>query len=123
MGSCCSTGLINPISMSSAKISNELELSRSNQMRLPLLWIAVLHGRVRASLAATTGVYTPDDVVQYLLAGADVVMTTSALLEQGVGHMRTLVDGLSDSLDHRNLDRSPASAGPQPGQDQESRGL
>ena len=85
MGSCCSTGLINPISMSPVKISNELELSRSNQMRLPLLWIAVLHGRVRASLAATTGVYTPDDVVQYLPAGADVVMTTSALLEQGVG--------------------------------------
>jgi dihydroorotate dehydrogenase (fumarate) len=81
------------------KISNDLELSRSNEMRLPLLWIAVLHRRVRASLAATTGVHTPDDVVKYLLAGADVVMTTSALLEHGIGHMRALVEGLDDWLE------------------------
>lgn len=86
------------------KISNDLELSRPHEMRLPLLWIAVLHGRVRASLAATTGVHTADDVVKYLLAGADVVMTTSALLEHGVGHMRSLVDGLSEWLEHRNVE-------------------
>lgn len=72
-------------------------------MRLPLLWIAVLHGRVNASLAAATGVHTADDAAKYLLAGADVVMTTSALLEHGVGHMRTLVDGLSKWLGHRNI--------------------
>jgi dihydroorotate dehydrogenase (fumarate) len=85
------------------KIRNNLELSRSSEMRLPLLWIAVLHGRVAASLAATTGVHDADDVVQYLLAGADVVMTTSALLERGVGHMRTLVDGLAAWLDARGM--------------------
>jgi dihydroorotate dehydrogenase (fumarate) len=85
------------------KISNDLELSRPGEMRLPLLWIAVLHGRVKASLAATTGVQSPDDVVKYLLAGADVVMTTSALLKHGVGHMRTLVEGLSEWLDQRNI--------------------
>lgn len=85
------------------KISNDLDLSQSREMRLPLLWIAVLHGRVNASLAATTGVHTVDDVVKYLLAGADVVMTTSALLERGVGHMRTLVDGLTEWLDQRDM--------------------
>jgi dihydroorotate dehydrogenase (fumarate) len=85
------------------KISNDLELSRSSEMRLPLLWIAVLHGRVPASLAATTGVHTADDAVKYLLAGVDVVMTISALLEHGVGHMRTLVEGLTEWLEQRNI--------------------
>ena len=85
------------------KIRNNLELSRSSEMRLPLLWTAILHGRIEASLAASTGVHTVDDVVQYLLAGADVVMTTSALLEHGVGHMRTLVDGLAGWLARRGM--------------------
>lgn len=85
------------------KIRTDLELSRSHEMRLPLLWIAILHGRLNASLAASTGVHTTDDVVKYLMAGADVVMTTSALLEHGVAHMRTLVDGLSQWLDNRDL--------------------
>ena len=44
-----------------------------------------------------------DDVVKYLLAGADVVMTTSAILEHGTGHMRTLVSGLTEWLDRRDL--------------------
>ena len=76
-------------------------------MRLPLLWIGVLAGRIEASLAATTGVESVDDVVKYLLAGADVVMTTSALLRHGVDHMATLVDGLGDWLSARGL-ASPA---------------
>ncbi len=86
------------------KITHDLDLSRSADMRLPLLWIAVLHGQIKASLAATTGVHTIEDVVKYLLAGADVVMTTSALLEHGVPHMRKLVDGLADWLDKRDME-------------------
>ena len=89
------------------KIRHNLELSRSSEMRLPLLWTAILHGNITASLAASTGVQTTDDVLQYLLAGADVVMTTSALLRHGAGHMRTLVDGLASWLERRGMD-SPA---------------
>jgi dihydroorotate dehydrogenase (fumarate) len=85
------------------KIRHNLALSRSSEMRLPLLWTAILHGQTGASIAASTGVHTVDDVVQYLLAGADVVMTTSALLEHGVGHMRTLVDGLGGWLERRGM--------------------
>ena len=51
---------------------------------------------MRASLAATTGVEGPDDVAKYLLAGADVVMTASALLRHGPEHATVLLDGLSD---------------------------
>lgn len=85
------------------KIRNDLELSLSSEMRLPLLWLGVLHGRVKPSLAASTGVHTVEDVVKYLLAGADVVMTTSALLQHGIGHMRHLVDGLEDWLERRDM--------------------
>jgi len=84
-------------------ITTDLELSRSIEMRLPLMWIAILHGRLTASLAATTGVQNANDVVKYLLAGADVVMTTSALYRHGPGHMRVLVDGLKQWLDQRDM--------------------
>jgi len=74
----------------------EVGLSSPAEARLPRTWIALLHGRVRASLAATTGVETSVDVVKYLLAGADVVMTASALLRHGPEHATVLVDGLAD---------------------------
>jgi dihydroorotate dehydrogenase (fumarate) len=70
-------------------------LSSPAEARLPRAWIALLADRVSASLAATTGVEDPADVAKYLLAGADAVMTASALLRQGVGHVGVLLDGLS----------------------------
>ena len=82
------------IDLARLEVLPDLELSRHNEVRLPLLWLAVLSGHVKLSLAASTGVSSADDVVKYLLVGADVVMTTSALLRHGVGHMRVLVDGL-----------------------------
>jgi dihydroorotate dehydrogenase (fumarate) len=71
-------------------------LSHPVEARLPRTWIALLRGRVRASLAATTGVEAPADLAKYLLAGADVVMTTSALLRNGPEYAAVLLDGLSD---------------------------
>ncbi len=71
-------------------------LSHPSEARLPRTWIALLRGRVRASLAASTGVEGPDDVARYLLAGADVVMTASALLRHGPEYASVLIDGLSD---------------------------
>ena len=71
-------------------------LSTPAEARLPRVWIAILHGHVTASLAATTGVDRPEDVASYLLAGADVVMTASALLRHGLGHATVLLDGLEE---------------------------
>jgi len=71
-------------------------LSSPAEARLPRTWIALLRGRVRAALAATTGVEDSADVARYLLAGADVVMTTSALLRHGPEHAAVLLDGLSE---------------------------
>ncbi len=77
----------------------DLTLSHPSEIRLPLLWIAVLRGRIEASLAATTGVHSREEVIKYLMAGADAVMTTSALLKNGAGFLQTLVDGLSRWLE------------------------
>jgi dihydroorotate dehydrogenase (fumarate) len=70
-------------------------LSSPAEARLPRAWIALLAGRVAASLAATTGVEGSADVARYLLAGADVVMTASALIRHGVAHAGVLLNGLS----------------------------
>lgn len=76
-----------------------LNLSRASEVRLPLLWLAVLHGKIGCSLAATTGVHSRDEVVKYVMAGADAVMTTASLLQHGPAHLRTLTEGLRDWLD------------------------
>jgi dihydroorotate dehydrogenase (fumarate) len=72
-----------------------VELSSPAEARLPQTWISLLRSRVNASLAATTGVAGPADVIK-LLAGADVVMTASALIRHGPGHAAILLDGLSE---------------------------
>ena len=63
-----------------------------------MTWIALLRGRLPASLAATTGVEDATDVVKYLLAGADVVMTASAVLRHGPEYAAELIGGLEDWL-------------------------
>ncbi len=85
-------------------VEPSLELSRPSEIRLPLLWIAVLHDRIEASLAATTGVDTGAEVVKYLLAGADVVMTTSALLRHGAAHLGALRRELEEWMETREYE-------------------
>ena len=92
------------IDLSQLKLRNDLQLSERNEIRLPLLWIAVLSGRIGASLAANTGVESSEEVLKYLLTGADVVMTTSALLRHGVRYMESLLIGLKSWLSAREID-------------------
>jgi dihydroorotate dehydrogenase (fumarate) len=91
------------IDLSRMQLVNTLTLSDPTDMRQPMLWISLLSGRSKASLAASGGVSTVDDVVKYLLVGADVVMTTSALLRHDVEYMTTLVNGLGRWLDEREV--------------------
>jgi dihydroorotate dehydrogenase (fumarate) len=79
-------------------------LSTPGEARLPRAWIAILRGHMKGSLAATTGVDTSDDVAAYLLAGADVVMTASALLRYGPAHAGVLLDGLEQWLRRKGFD-------------------
>jgi len=72
------------------KVTPSLVLSSSAELRLPLRWAAILSGRVEASLAVTTGVHTGADAARCLLAGADVAMMASALVENGPEHVATV---------------------------------
>jgi dihydroorotate dehydrogenase (fumarate) len=81
----------------------DLELSAPSEIRLPLLWIAVLYGRLNnCSLAASRGVQTGMEVIKYVMAGADAVMTTSALLRNGVGHLKLMLKGMTDWMEKRD---------------------
>jgi dihydroorotate dehydrogenase (fumarate) len=82
---------------------SELELSRPFEARLSLTWIALLRGRIEASLAGSSGVGGVLDVVRYLLAGADVVMSASALLRHGPGYAVAMLDELTQWLDERGF--------------------
>ena len=81
-----------------------LMLSRPEEIRLPLLWIALLRGRVKASLAATTGVHGAIEALKYLMAGADVVMSTSALLQQGPAFLSRLIAELSEWMEKKGYE-------------------
>ncbi|POX87277.1 dihydroorotate dehydrogenase [Mycobacterium kansasii] len=78
-------------------------LSTPADTRLPLTWIALLCGRIRASLAASTGVEHAADVAKYLLAGADVVQSASALLRHGPEYAGVLLLGLCDWLNRKGF--------------------
>ena len=89
-----------------------LHLSSPDELRLPLLWTAILRGRVKASLAASTGVSGALEAVKYVLAGADVVMSTSAVLRHGPLHLRTLREDLErwlDAHDYRSVGEARGS--------------
>ena len=69
---------------------HDIHFSEADEIKLPLLWIALLYGRVPISLAATTGVQSSIEVIKYILAGADVAMTASALYKNGIGYLKTM---------------------------------
>ena len=71
-----------------------LVLSNSDELRLPLRWIAILYGKVKADLALTTGVHTPQDAIKAIMAGATVAMTTSAVLNRGTQAIVQILDGM-----------------------------
>jgi dihydroorotate dehydrogenase (fumarate) len=81
-----------------------LVLSDSYEVRIPLQWIGILRGRVKASLAASSGVHTPYDALKLLLVGADVVMVTSALLQHGVEQMDKLLEGVRSWMVEREYE-------------------
>lgn len=72
----------------------EAELSTSAELLLRLRWAAILHGRIRPSIAISGGIGDPDDGIKALLAGADVVQMVSALLRHGPSHVARMREGL-----------------------------
>ncbi len=87
------------IDLTTLSFRPSLRLSTADDSRLSLMWIALLAGKTALSLVGGRGVEGADEVVKYLLAGADAVQTASALLRHGAGHLRQLVDGLTEWLE------------------------
>ena len=81
------------------QVTPALSLSSPAELRLPVRWIGILHGQLPASLAASTGIHSGLDAVKALLAGADVAMTTSALLRNGPEHLAAMEAELREWLD------------------------
>lgn len=92
------------IDLDSLTVVPSLELSTSADLRLPLRWIGLLRDRIPCSLALSGGVHTAEDALKGLLAGADVVMSTAALLHHGPEHVRTMLDGMIAWLDHNDYE-------------------
>ncbi|MCL4306518.1 dihydroorotate dehydrogenase-like protein [bacterium] len=74
------------------EVRPHVELSTSTDIRLPLRWLAILHGNLKCSFAATSGIHTHEDAIKLLMAGADVVMMCSALYQWGIHRLARLVD-------------------------------
>jgi dihydroorotate dehydrogenase (fumarate) len=81
-----------------------LVLSNSNDLRLPLRWIAMLYGNVRADLALTSGVHTAEDVIKGMMAGASVTMTTSALLKYGLNRATDILEGVETWMEEKEYE-------------------
>jgi dihydroorotate dehydrogenase (fumarate) len=80
-------------------VRRALHLSRSSELPLRQRWLAILSGRVKASLAVSGGVHTVVDVIQSVMSGAHAVQTVSALLQRGPGHLTVLLRELSTWLE------------------------
>lgn len=78
-----------------------VNLSTSSEGRLPLRWIAILYGHIKANMAATTGVHTHLDALKMLMAGADVAMMCSALLHHGPQHLGTVLADLQRWMEEK----------------------
>lgn len=75
------------INLEKLEIEPDVILSTPMEMRLPLRWIAILYERIKADLAATTGIYTSDDVIKMIMAGASITQMLSSLIKFGIGHI------------------------------------
>ena len=91
------------IDLDKLKVTRSIALSRSEDARLPLRWIALLSGHVEASLAGTTGVHTGRDAAKMILAGADVAMMASALLKNGIAHLQQVNQELAVYMAEKNF--------------------
>jgi dihydroorotate dehydrogenase (fumarate) len=85
------------------EVTPRLVLSNSDDLRLPLRWVAILYGRLKADLAITSGIHTSNDVIKGLMAGAKVTMMASELLQNGVRRIGQVLNELVSWLKDREI--------------------
>jgi len=92
------------IDLDELEIRPHLELSNPSELLVPLRWIAILRGRVSASLALTGGIHSPEGLTKALLAGADVGMVASAIYGKGYGQVGVMLDGLRQWMEEKDYE-------------------
>jgi dihydroorotate dehydrogenase (fumarate) len=92
------------IDLEELEIRPNVLLSTPQALRLPLTWIGILFGRVKAGLAATGGVHSAEDVIKLLMVGANVTMMCSSLMRHGVNHVRHVERGLREWMEEHEYE-------------------
>jgi dihydroorotate dehydrogenase (fumarate) len=92
------------IDLETLEVKPNILLSTPMAMRVPLRWIAILHGRLNGSLAATSGIHRATDVLKMLMAGADVTMLCSVLLRHGISQIKTIESDLVKWMETHEYD-------------------
>jgi dihydroorotate dehydrogenase (fumarate) len=90
--------------LESLEVAPRLVLSNSNELRLPLRWVAILYGRVLADFAITTGIHNAEDVLKGLMAGAKVTMMASELLQNGVRRIKEILREMEIWMDEHEYE-------------------
>lgn len=93
------------IQVDGMRLQHALTPTRSSDALLAMRWAAILHGRVDCSIGATGGIYTAEDAIKLLLAGADVVHLCHALLQKGPAHLRTLIHELDEWMEQQGFEQ------------------
>jgi dihydroorotate dehydrogenase (fumarate) len=99
------------INLDELEIQPNVLLSTPQALRLPLTWIGILYGRIRSSLAATSGVHGPEDVIKLLMVGADVTMLCSTLLRNGIAHLRHIEAGVLEWMEKHEYESAQQMKG------------
>ena len=82
------------IDLETLEVRPNVILSSPQSLRLPLRWIGILHGRIKASLAASSGVHSAEDAIKMVMVGADVTMMASSLLKHGPQHVTKVLEDM-----------------------------
>ncbi|MFZ0389239.1 MAG: dihydroorotate dehydrogenase-like protein [Calditrichia bacterium] len=92
------------IDLDNLEVVPDLKFSTEHEMRLPLRWLAILKGKVNASLAASTGIYHGTDVIKMLMAGADVTMLASVLFKDGISCVHNILENMKRWMEEKEYD-------------------
>jgi dihydroorotate dehydrogenase (fumarate) len=92
------------INLNELEVHPSIDLSNSHDIKIPMRWIAILKDRIKADLAATSGVHTGEDVIKYLMVGANAVMMCSALLKNGVYYIKTVLDQMQSWMEAKEYE-------------------
>ncbi len=100
------------IDLETLDVVYDLEFSTSYELRLPLRWIAILYGKIKANMAATSGIHTAEDVLKAVMVGADVAMIASVLFQKGPQHIERMLNDIQswmEAHDYESIEQMKGS--------------